>query len=327
MTHHRLETQDGKLVPAAPLESPLVVRPTSEATITPALKRWIHSYRDLPVKINQWANVVRWELRPRLFLRTSEFLWQEGHTVHATAEEAMEETRTMLNVYRSLVEDFMAIPVVPGVKSPGERFPGAVETHTIEAMMQDGRALQSGTSHYLGQNFARAAEIEFVDRDGQLKIAHTTSWGFSTCLIGATIMVHADDDGLRLPPRLTPYQVVIVPIMRGEAQRGDVVAACEALARSLRAQSYADEPIRAFVDLRAENSTTKRWNWLKKGVPLVCEIGPRDLQGGQVAVHCRLDICARGVAQNLAEFITGIPQVLGNFQTTMWNRRADIATK
>jgi len=327
VTHHRLETQDGKLVPAAPLESPLVVRPTSEATITPALKRWIHSYRDLPVKINQWANVVRWELRPRLFLRTSEFLWQEGHTVHATAEEAMEETRTMLNVYRSLVEDFMAIPVVPGVKSPGERFPGAVETHTIEAMMQDGRALQSGTSHYLGQNFARAAEIEFVDRDGQLKIAHTTSWGFSTCLIGATIMVHADDDGLRLPPRLTPYQVVIVPIMRGEAQRGDVVAACEALARSLRAQSYADEPIRAFVDLRAENSTTKRWNWLKKGVPLVCEIGPRDLQGGQVAVHCRLDICARGVAQNLAEFITGIPQVLGNFQTTMWNRRADIATK
>ena len=317
VTHHRLETQDGKLVPAAPLESPLVVRPTSEAMITPALKRWIHSYRDLPVKINQWANVVRWELRPRLFLRTSEFLWQEGHTVHATAEEAIEETRTMLNVYRSLVEDFMAIPVVPGVKSPGERFPGAVETHTIEAMMQDGRALQSGTSHYLGQNFARAAEIEFVDRDGQLKIAHTTSWGFSTRLIGATIMVHADDDGLRLPPRLTPYQVVIVPIIRGEAQRGDVVASCEALARSLRAQSYADEPIRAFVDLRAENSTTKRWNWLKKGVPLVCEIGPRDLQGGQVAVHSRLDISARGVTQNLAEFITGIPQVLGNFQTTM----------
>src|SRR5215813_12320882 len=207
VTHHRLEMRDGRLVPAAPLDSPLVVRPTSEAMISPALKRWVRSYRDLPLKLNQWANVVRWELRPRLFLRTSEFLWQEGHTVHATADEAIAETRAMLDVYRGIAEDLLAIPVLPGVKSAGERFPGAVDTHTIEAMMQDGRALQAGTSHYLGQTFARAAGIEFVDRDGQVKTAFTTSWGFSTRVIGATIMVHGDDDGLRLPPRLAPHQV------------------------------------------------------------------------------------------------------------------------
>jgi prolyl-tRNA synthetase len=231
VTHHRLvKNEDGKLVPDGKLESPLVVRPTSEAMITNAFKRWIQSYRDLPVKINQWANVVRWEMRTRMFLRTSEFLWQEGHTAHASADEADSETRMMLECYRKLAEEFMAIPVICGEKSEGERFPGAVETHTIEAMMQDGRALQAGTSHNLGQNFAMASEIRYIDRDGVLKTPYTTSWGASTRLIGALIMVHGDDDGLRLPPRLAPQQVVILPLLRDAVRSKEITAACHALA-------------------------------------------------------------------------------------------------
>ena len=204
VTHHRLIMKDGKLVPDGALESPLIVRPTSETIIGEAMARWIKSYRDLPLKLNQWATVVRWEMRPRLFLRTTEFLWQEGHTAHATREEALEETHTMLGVYRQVVEGAMRIPVIPGAKTPGERFPGADETHTIEAMMQDGRALQAGTSHFLGQNFAHAAGIQFQDKDGSVRHAFTTSWGSSTRLIGALIMTHSDDDGLRLPPRMAP---------------------------------------------------------------------------------------------------------------------------
>jgi prolyl-tRNA synthetase len=317
VTHHRLESLDGQLVPAAPLESPLVVRPTSEAMITAAFKRWIRSYRDLPVLLNQWSNVVRWEMRPRMFLRTTEFLWQEGHTAHATAEEAIAETRTMLGVYRKLVEETMAIPVVAGIKTPGERFPGADETHTIEAMMQDGRALQAGTSHYLGQNFSKAEGIQFTHHTGELRHVYTTSWGASTRLIGATIMVHGDDNGLRLPPRLSPYQVVIVPILRGEAQRDEVVQACQALAGMLRQQLFAGEAVRAFVDPRDDNPANKRWTWLKKGVPLVCEIGPRDLKTEQVAVHRRLDVSARATIQNISSFVAGVSELLAGIQTTM----------
>jgi prolyl-tRNA synthetase len=317
VTHHRLEERDGELVPAAPLESPLVVRPTSEAMIMTAFKRWIQSYRDLPVLVNQWSNVVRWERRPRLFLRTSEFLWQEGHTAHATAQEAITETRTMLDVYRKLVEETMAIPVVPGIKSPAERFPGAVETHTIEAMMQDGRALQAGTSHYLGQNFSRAEEIVFTDRSGESSHVYTTSWGASTRLIGATIMVHSDDDGLRLPPSLSPYQVVIIPILREERVRDEVVQACQSLAEHIRRKSFAGEPVRAFVDLRDDNSAKKRWAWLKKGVPFVCEIGPRDLGSAQVAVHTRLDISARATVHPVSEFVERITSLLSGTQKAM----------
>eukprot|EP00752_Nemacystus_decipiens_P015434 g13765.t1 len=287
VTHHRLVMEDGQLKPAAPLEEPLVVRPTSETMIGEAFARWIESYRDLPLKLNQWSNVVRWEMRPRLFLRTSEFLWQEGHTAHATAEDALDETRTMLEVYREVAEDLMRIPLIPGQKSAGERFPGAVETHTIEAMMQDGRALQAGTSHYLGQNFSKAADIAFQDETGQQQLVHTTSWGVSTRLVGGLIMTHGDDDGLRLPPIIAPHQVVILPIIRDESARGPVMEACHALAKRLEAQHFAGEPVRAFVDVRDDSAANKRWGWIKKGVPLICEIGPRDLEKGSLALYKR----------------------------------------
>lgn len=317
VTHHRLEEKGGKLVPAAPLEPPLVVRPTSEAMITAAFSRWIRSYRDLPVKVNQWGNVVRWEMRPRLFLRTSEFLWQEGHTAHATAEEAIEEVRIMLEAYRSLVEDFMAIPVVRGTKSEGERFPGAVASHTIEAMMQDGRALQAGTSHFLGQNFAKAAGVAFSDSKGNLQIPYTTSWGASTRLIGALIMVHGDDDGLRLPPRLAPHQVVIVPIDRDEAQRNAVHSACDELAQRLGQQCYAGEPVRVFVDRKLDQPTTKRWAWIKKGAPLVLEIGPRDLKEGSVTVFTRTNIDSGAHPQPMVDFVEKIAGTLDDIQRGM----------
>jgi prolyl-tRNA synthetase len=319
VTHHRLESHDGKLVPTAPLEVPLVVRPTSETMVGEAFARWIQSYRDLPVKINQWANVVRWELRPRLFLRTTEFLWQEGHTAHASAEEAIDETRTMLGVYRRVVEDCMAIPVIPGLKSVSERFPGADETHTIEAMMQDGRALQAGTSHYLGQNFSKAASIAFQDRDGEKRLVHTTSWGASTRLIGALIMVHADDDGLRLPPTIAPYQVVILPIIRDEANRDTVVEACRTVADRVGKQLYAGESVRCFVDLREDAAANKRWNWIKKGVPFICEIGPRDIESGQVSVHKRLDIEAKSTAYAIDAFVAGVSEGLEAVQLRLIN--------
>ncbi|MGE5548472.1 MAG: proline--tRNA ligase [Solirubrobacterales bacterium] len=289
VTHHRLVEKDGDLVLEGKLETPLVVRPTSEIMIGESFAKWIKSYRDLPVKINQWANVVRWEMRPRLFLRTSEFLWQEGHTAHATEAEAMEETMTMLEAYRELVEDFMRIPVIVGEKSESERFPGAVRTYSIEAMMQDGKALQAGTSHFLGQNFARAANIEFQDRDGNLSLAYTTSWGVSTRLIGAMIMTHGDDDGLRLPPQLAPSQVVIIPVLRGEGDDA-VLDACKQLAARLRQATYKGEPVRATVDTREGNAGPRRWGWVKKGAPLILEIGPRDLAENTAAVTFRTDV-------------------------------------
>ena len=213
VTHHRLEARDGKLIPAGELEEPVVVRPTSETIIGESFARWVQSYRDLPLLINQWANVVRWEMRTRIFLRTAEFLWQEGHTAHASEKEAVEETFTMLNVYADLVENYLAIPVIKGEKIPEERFPGAVDTYCIEAMMQDRKALQAGTSHYLGQNFAKASKISFLNQAGESEFAYTTSWGVSTRLIGGVIMTHSDDDGLRLPPKIAPKHVVIIPVV------------------------------------------------------------------------------------------------------------------
>jgi prolyl-tRNA synthetase len=226
VTHHRLEAgPDGKLIPApaAELEEPLIVRPTSETIIGDAFARWVQSYRDLPLLINQWANVVRWEMRTRMFLRTSEFLWQEGHTAHATAEEAVEETMRMLDVYATFAEQWMAVPVIRGEKTAAERFPGAVQTFCIEAMMQDRKALQAGTSHFLGQNFAKASNIEFLDQNGAHRHAWTTSWGVSTRLVGTLIMTHSDDDGLVLPPRLAPVHIVIIPIFRSEEDKGRVI--------------------------------------------------------------------------------------------------------
>jgi prolyl-tRNA synthetase len=293
VTHTRLKIVDGQIKLEGQLEEPLVVRPTSETIIAESFAQWIHSYRDLPVLVNQWANVVRWELRPRLFLRTTEFLWQEGHTAHAEAAEAEAEAAKMLEVYRELMEHRLALPVITGEKAPHERFPGAVATYSLEAMMQDGKALQAGTSHYLGQGFAKAANIQFQDKDGQLHHVHTTSWGVTTRLIGAVIMTHGDDDGLRLPPAIAPSQVVIVPILREEADKEPVTAFCEKVAQGLRARTFQGEALRVKVDGRDRKAQDKRWEWVKKGAPLIVEVGPRDVAKGEVCWINRLEIAKK----------------------------------
>ncbi|TKD51767.1 aminoacyl--tRNA ligase-related protein [Sphingomonas baiyangensis] len=286
VTHHRLIQQDGKLVPdpAARLEEPLVVRPTSETVIGAAFSRWVQSWRDLPVLINQWANVVRWEMRTRMFLRTAEFLWQEGHTAHASEAEARDEMLRMLEVYRSFAEDCLAMPVVAGEKPENERFPGAVATYSIEAMMQDGKALQAGTSHFLGTTFSTAQNIRFQNAEGELELAQTTSWGVSTRMIGGVIMVHGDDDGLRVPPAIAPWQIVIVPMLRDGPEDAAVMDYARALQGELAKLSALGEPVRALVDGKAAKAQAKRWGWVKKGAPIIVEVGPRDVAGGNVAV-------------------------------------------
>jgi prolyl-tRNA synthetase len=287
VTHHRL-IGDGKggLVPDpdAKLEEPLIVRPTSETVIGAAMARWIQSWRDLPLLTNQWANVVRWEMRTRMFLRTSEFLWQEGHTAHADEADAMTETLRALEMYRSFAEDVLAMPVVAGPKPENERFPGAVETFSIEAMMQDGKALQAGTSHYLGTTFSEAAGIRYQDKEGQQTLCHTTSWGVSTRMIGGVIMTHGDDDGLRTPPRIAPQQIVILPMLRDNDGDAALLEYCAQLRAKLAALSVFDEKVRVLLDKRPGKATAKRWGWVKKGVPLILEIGGRDAEGGQVSV-------------------------------------------
>ena len=278
VTHHRLAPgPDGKLMPSGPLDEPLIVRPTSETIIGSTYARWVQSWRDLPILINQWANVVRWELRTRLFLRTTEFLWQEGHTAHATAEEAHEETAKMLGVYADFAENYMAMPVIQGEKTAGERFPGAVNTYSIEAMMQDRKALQAGTSHFLGQNFAKAQQIKFQDQAGTEQYAWTTSWGVSTRLVGALIMTHSDDDGLVLPPRLAPKHIVLLPIYRNDEERGQVLPYVESLKKELEAQDYVDGKVRVHIDNRDIRGGEKNWYHVKRGVPLRAEIGPKDI--------------------------------------------------
>ena len=287
VTHHRL-VADGKggLVPdpEAKLEEPLVVRPTSETVIGAAMARWVQSWRDLPLLTNQWANVVRWEMRTRMFLRTSEFLWQEGHTAHADRADAMVETLRALEMYRSFAEDVLAMPVIAGEKPENERFPGAVATYSIEAMMQDGKALQAGTSHYLGTGFAEAAGIQYQNREGQQALCHTTSWGVSTRLIGGVIMTHGDDDGLRVPPAIAPHQVVILPMLREDDGDAALLAYCEELRKALAGHFALGEKVRVLLDKRPGKATQKRWAWVKKGVPLILEIGGRDAAGGQVSV-------------------------------------------
>jgi prolyl-tRNA synthetase len=287
VTHHRL-IGDGKggLVPdpEAKLEEPLIVRPTSETVIGQAMSRWIQSWRDLPLLTNQWANVVRWEMRTRMFLRTSEFLWQEGHTAHADKTDAMAETLRALEMYRAHAEEDLAMPVIAGEKPENERFPGAAATYSIEAMMQDGKALQAGTSHYLGTGFAEAANIRYQDKEGAQQLCHTTSWGVSTRLIGGVIMTHGDDDGLRVPPRIAPHQIVILPMLREDDGDAALLAYCEDLRAALAKQTALGEPVRVLLDKRAGKATQKRWGWVKKGVPLVLEIGGRDAASGQVSV-------------------------------------------
>jgi prolyl-tRNA synthetase len=288
VTHHRLEEKGGRLIPTGELEEPLIVRPTSETIIGESFSRWIESYRDLPLLINQWANVVRWEMRPRIFLRTTEFLWQEGHTAHATEVEAVQEAQKMLEVYRDFMEEVLAIPVILGEKSPGERFPGAVSTYTLEAMMQDKKALQACTSHYLGQNFAKTCDIKFTDQDGALQYAYTTSWGSTTRMIGALIMCHGDDDGLRLPPRIAHKQVVILPVIPKPDMQNEIYQYCENLAQRLRECPFYGKNLTVFVDKRDRRGGEKNWEWIKKGIPIRIEIGPKDMESQSVML-CRRD--------------------------------------
>jgi prolyl-tRNA synthetase len=294
VTHHRLEavkdevTGKTKMIPTGELAEPYVIRPTSETIIGAAFARWVQSYRDLPLLINQWANVMRWEMRPRLFLRTAEFLWQEGHTAHETKAEAIVETRMIHALYEEFLRDHLAIPVIPGEKTENERFPGADMTLTIEAMVQDRKAIQAGTSHYLGQNFSKAQDISFTGRDGAQDFAHTTSWGVSTRLIGTLIMAHSDDDGLVLPPRVATKQVVIIPVTPKEDTKEAVLEACQALAETLRAtRTFHGDPIRVHVDTRDLQGGQKKWDWVKKGAPIRIEIGPRDIESRKVCMQRR----------------------------------------
>lgn len=320
VTHHRLEEKDGRLVPAGELEEPLVIRPTSETIIGESFSRWIESYRDLPLLINQWANVVRWEMRPRIFLRTTEFLWQEGHTAHATSEEGIQEARCMLEVYRSFIEDVLAMPVIVGEKSPGERFPGAESTFALEAMMQDRKALQAGTSHYLGQNFAKASNIRFTNKDSQLEYAYTTSWGVTTRLIGSLIMCHSDDDGLRLPPRIASKQVVIIPVIPKPEQEAEILAYAEQIARHLQACQFYDRPVVVHVDKRDKRGGDKTWEWIKKGIPIRIEIGPRDLESQSVML-CRRDKPHKEkIALPVNEIAQHIPSILEEIQQSYYQQ-------
>jgi prolyl-tRNA synthetase len=319
VTHYRLKNdpeRKGKLMvdPEAKLEEELVVRPTSEAIIWSTYKKWVQSYRDLPLLINQWANVVRWEMRTRLFLRTTEFLWQEGHTAHSTEQEALKETIQMLNIYAEFAETFMALPVIKGRKSEGERFPGAVDTYCIEAMMQDGKALQAGTSHFLGQNFAKAFNVQFTSKEGRLEHVWGTSWGVTTRLIGAMIMAHSDDDGLILPPKLAPIHVVIVPIFKTEDEQKKIAERVGPIALALREKGFTVK----FDDRDTHKPGFKFAEWELKGVPVRIAIGPRDLENGTVEI-ARRDTKEKKTLK-IDEVAQAIPALLTEIQQNIYDR-------
>ena len=321
VTHHRLEADaEGNLKPAGKLEEPLVVRPTSETIIGAMFARWVQSYRDLPLLINQWANVVRWEMRPRLFLRTTEFLWQEGHTVHTTPEEAQAETMQMLEVYADFAQNYMAMPVIKGEKTESERFPGAVSTYCIESMMQDRKALQAGTSHFLGQNFSKASEIKFLSDEGQETYAWTTSWGVSTRLVGGLLMTHGDDDGLVLPPKLAPLHVAILPVLHKDTEHSKILAYCERLAQELRDVGYNGRPVAVEVDQRELRGGEKMWNWVRKGVPIRVEIGPREMEGDSVFLGRRDKDTRDRANMSRQEFVGTIAQQLEEIQANLFER-------
>jgi prolyl-tRNA synthetase len=325
VTHHRLmNSPDGKGVvvdPEAKLEEELIVRPTSETIIWNTYKNWITSYRDLPVLCNQWANVVRWEMRTRLFLRTAEFLWQEGHTAHATRQEAIEETERMVNVYATFAREWMAMPVLVGRKTASERFAGAEDTWCIEAMMQDGKALQAGTSHFLGQNFAKAFDVQFAGKDGKLDYVWSTSWGVSTRLIGALIMAHSDNHGLVLPPKLAPLQVVLVPIYKGDEELAQMVEHMQSVKRSLEAKG-----ITAKIDDRDNlRSGFKFAEWELKGVPVRIAIGPRDMQHGTLEI-ARRDTLEKQILpqEGIAEYVENL---LSDIQRNIYKKALDFREK
>lgn len=318
VTHYRLKNDpNGKGVvvdPDAKLEEELIVRPTSETIIWNTYKNWIHSWRDLPILCNQWANVVRWEMRTRLFLRTAEFLWQEGHTAHATKEEAMEETMKMVNVYADFAENFLALPVIKGHKSENERFAGALDTLCIEALMQDGKALQAGTSHFLGQNFAKAFDVKFADKEGKLDYVWATSWGVSTRLMGALIMAHSDDNGLVLPPKLAPYQVVIVPIYKEMDQLASISSKVEGIIKALRAKG---------ISVKYDDNDAKKPGWKfaeyeLKGVPVRLALGPRDLENGTIEV-ARRDTLTKEVV-SIENVDVYVADLLEEIQKTIYNK-------
>ncbi len=322
VTHYRLKTDpedDSKLIvdPEAKLEEELIVRPTSEAIIWNTYKGWVQSYRDLPILINQWANVVRWEMRTRLFLRTAEFLWQEGHTAHATKEEALAEAEQMNNIYAEFAENFMAIPVIKGLKTESERFAGAEETYCIEALMQDGKALQAGTSHFLGQNFAKAFDVKFASKEGNLEHVWATSWGVSTRLMGALIMTHSDDNGLVLPPNLAPIQVVIVPIYKGEEQLNQISEVANRLAKDLRAQG---------ISVKYDDRDTQKPGWKfaqyeLQGVPVRIAIGPKDLEKGSVELARRDTLSKEFVSQD--DVVGKVKDLMTEIQENLHNRAQD----
>lgn len=318
VTHYRLkndETGKGIVVdPAAKLEEELIIRPTSETIIWNSYKNWIHSYRDLPILINQWANVVRWEMRTRLFLRTAEFLWQEGHTAHATREEAIEETEKMINVYADFAENYMALPVIRGYKSENERFAGALDTFTIEALMQDGKALQAGTSHFLGQNFAKAFDVQFTDRTGKLEYVWATSWGLSTRMIGALIMAHSDNHGLVLPPRLAPLQVVIIPIFKTNEQLDKISEQANLIKADL-------EKIGISVKYDDRENNKPGWKFADyelKGVPVRLAIGPRDLENSTVEVARRDTLHKETIP--IKDITANLPGLLEDIQANIYRK-------
>ena len=322
VTHHRLEAQKDengktKMIPTGKLSEPFIIRPTSETIIGAAFARWIESYRDLPLLINQWANVMRWEMRPRLFLRTAEFLWQEGHTVHETSEEAWEETEKILDVYEKFAREHLAIPVLTGEKTENERFPGADRTLCIEAMVQDKKAIQAGTSHFLGQNFSKASDISFAGRDGSKQFGWTTSWGVSTRLVGTLIMAHGDDDGIKLPPMVAPTQVVILPIIPKEKDRDSVMTAVHQLADQLNNSKYAGLPLRVEIDDRDMHGGAKNWEWIKKGAPIRVEIGPRDVEKGSVAVTRRDKPHKEKQFIEAQEFLEEVGNILQQIQSNL----------
>lgn len=320
VTHHRLEKNaSGRLTPAGKLAEPLVVRPTSETIIGDSFAKWVSSYRDLPLLINQWVNVVRWEMRTRIFLRTSEFLWQEGHTVHATSEDALARTHQMLEVYANFVQDCLAIPVIKGRKTASERFPGAVDTLCIEAMMQDCKALQAGTSHFLGQNFAKASGIKFQTPEEKEEFAWTTSWGTSTRMIGGLIMTHGDDDGVIIPPRVSPSHLVLLPIFKNDDERARVMEFAASLAAELRETYYHHTRLRVEIDDR-DIGGARGWDWIKKGIPLRVEIGPRDISENAVFVARRDMDHRKKTSIKRDVFTKTIGEILDEIQGNIFDR-------
>ena len=317
VTHHRLEYIDGNLTPSGELETPYAVRPTSELIIGKSFSRWVKSYRDLPLLINQWCNVVRWEMRPRMFLRTAEFLWQEGHTAHENAEQAIEETIRMHEVYKWFICDVLQLFAIPGKKPEYDKFAGAIETYTVEAMMQDGKALQAATSHFLGQNFAKATDIKYQDRNGNVQYAYTSSWGLSTRIIGALIMSHSDDDGLNLPSQISPYQCVIIPIIKDSNNSTIIMDYCNNIKNEL------SNKFRILIDTKDDTPQNKKWDYVRKGVPFICEIGIKEVENNSVFFIKRSDD-VKQVKLSKEEFINNFKTLLEEHDNILNNKNENI---